>query len=105
MVDSFNSTYVFDRDDFYNREKRKTIKRHYMTFGKEGFLIGLILVGLVFYFTFVFEIIPVIIVPFIAFFGLVLSVVQLFRQTHALAIAGLGLNLFVLIFSLVAIVI
>lgn len=104
MVDSFDTDYIFDSIDRFDRELKKTVKRHFMTFGKESFLIGLILLGIIFYFTFVFQIIPVIIVPFIAFVGLILSVVQMLRQTHALAIVGFILNTFVLVFSLVVLV-
>lgn len=105
MVDSFDLSYVFDPYDKYDREKRKTIRRHNMTLGKESFIIGIILLGLIFYFTFVFKIIPVIIIPFVAFIGLVLSVMQILRQTHALALAGFVLNLFVLIFSMIVLVV
>ncbi len=100
MVDSFDTNYVFDSFNRFDREVRKATKRHFVTLGKESFLLGIILTGVILYFTFIFKIIPIWVVPFFAIFGLIISIMQMLRQTHALALAGFLLNLFALIISL-----
>ncbi|MEM0465466.1 MAG: hypothetical protein QXW97_02055 [Candidatus Pacearchaeota archaeon] len=100
MVESFDFNYVFDNFNKFDKEIRKTIKRHFLTLGKESFLLGLILISTILYFTFIFKIIPIWVVPFFATFGLILSIMQILRQTHALAIAGFILNLFALLISM-----
>lgn len=82
------------------KEYRKAEKFNMMTLGKESFVLGLILILVISYFTFVFTWIPVFIITIISFIGIIISIMQLLRKTHAMAIAGFLINSFVFVFSL-----